>query len=57
MVDNEESMSTGTFRGASVPKVSLRKYETRKSQIHGGTIEAREMRGQSKEGMVGRDRG
>lgn len=37
-----------------MPKVSLKKYETR---IHGETIEARETRGQSKVGMVGRDKG
>jgi len=50
-------MLMGTFRVANVPKVSLKKYETRKSQIHGRTIEARETRGQSKEGMFGRDKG
>jgi len=35
----EQDMLKGTFRDANV---SLKKYETRKSQIHGRTIETRE---------------
>lgn len=44
MIDDVQSMPMGTFRGANVPKVSLKKYETRESDTRRNDREAQERR-------------